>query len=82
MRQRAMPMPTATPDQERLKTLHARAVKLGYQVEASVNRSGYCLWRVLPDVGRYLILGREGGVPLEGIERKLDEIEGDVGTKG
>lgn len=74
-------MPTATPDQERLKTLHARAIKLGHQVEAGVNRSGYCLWRVLPDIGRYLILGREAGVALDAIEKKLNEIESDAGSK-
>ena len=61
-------------DQEMFETLQKRAVKLGYKVDAAV--SGYCLWRVLPGVGRYLILGHEGGVTLDAIAKELDQIEG------
>jgi hypothetical protein len=61
-------------DQEKFGTLQKRAVKLGYKVDTSV--SGYCLWRVLPGVGQYLILGHEGGVTLDAIAKQLDHIEG------
>jgi predicted CoA-binding protein len=68
-------------DERKLAALQERGVKLGYQVDTSMNKLGYCLWRVLPRVGRYLILGRDGGVTLEAIEKKLDEIDGDAGNK-
>jgi predicted CoA-binding protein len=58
-----------------LEALKKRADKLGYQIEPSLNKPGYCLWEVLPRVGRYLILGRDGGVTLDVIAQRLDEVE-------
>ena len=62
-------------EQEDLEALKKRAAKLGYQIESSENGPGYSLWEVLPDVGRYMILGRNGGVTLDVIAQKLDELE-------
>jgi hypothetical protein len=62
-------------EQEKLAALEWRAVKLGHQIEPSVKKLGYCLWRSWPDVGRQMILGREGDVTLDAIAQKLDEIE-------
>lgn len=67
-------------DQERLRSLQARAVKLGYQVRTSMDGNGYCLWRVLPALGRYLILGHGGGVTINAIEEQLDTIAKDQVT--
>ena len=63
-----------TDEQEKLTDLKRRACKLGHQVEPSVQRLGYCLWRTWPG-GRFMILGRNDGVALDAIEQKLDEIE-------
>jgi hypothetical protein len=62
-------------EQKKLAALEWRAVKLGHQIEPSVKKLGYCLWRSWPDVGRQMILGREGDVTLDAIAQKLDEIE-------
>jgi len=62
-------------EQERLEALEQRAGKLGYQIEPSLNKQGYCLWETLPGIGRLLILGRDGGVTLDAIAQKLDEVE-------
>ena len=63
-------------EQEKLSALKRRADKLGYQIEPSVKRLGYCLWQSWPG-GRYMILGRNDndGVTLDAIARKLDEVE-------
>jgi hypothetical protein len=66
---------TTASEQERLDALKQRAAKLGYQIESSLNGPGYCLWEVLPGVGRSMILGREGDVTLDVIAQKLDELE-------
>jgi hypothetical protein len=58
-----------------LEALKERAAQLGYQIESSENGPGYCLWEVLPGAGRYIILGRDGGVTLDVIAQKLDEFE-------
>jgi hypothetical protein len=81
----------ATTDHERLEALQVKASKLAYQIDASVDRQGYCLWRLLPGVGRSMVLGREGGVTLDAIEKKLetiakgpkepDKIESEAGKK-
>jgi hypothetical protein len=68
----------ATPpqdDQERLPVLKERARKLGYQIELAIGRPGYCLWEVLPGIGRHMILGRDGDITLTAIAQKLAEIE-------
>ena len=64
-------------EQERLEALNKHAGKLGYQIELSVKRLGYCLWQSWPGVGRYMVLGRNDndGVTLDAIAQKLDEIE-------
>jgi hypothetical protein len=59
-------------DEEKLAALKARAARLGHQIE--IDRRGYCLWQVLPGIGRILILGRESGVTLDAIAKKLDEL--------
>jgi hypothetical protein len=66
---------TMANEQERLETMNKRTGKLGYKIEPSVNKLGYCLWQSWPGVGRHMILGRDGGVTLNAIEQKLDEVE-------
>jgi hypothetical protein len=68
-------------EQDDLAALKKRADKLGYQIEPSVNKLGYCLWQSLPGVGRYMILGRDGGVTLNAIAQKLAEVEAATGKK-
>ena len=68
-------------EQEWLEALNKRAGKLGYQVELSMSKLGYCLWRSWPGVGRQMILGREGGVALDAIGQKLDQVEAEEGKK-
>lgn len=72
---------TTADEQEWLEALNKRAGKLGCQIELSMDKRGYCLWETVPGVGRYLILGREGGVTLDAIAQKLDEIEAEAGPK-
>jgi hypothetical protein len=69
-------------EQERLEALNKRAGKLGYQIEPSVRKLGYCLWQSWPG-GRHMILGRNDndGVTLDAIAQKLDEIEAKAGPK-
>jgi hypothetical protein len=55
--------------------LKMRARKLGYDIEPSVRRSGYCLWRVWPGIGRHMVIGGNDGVTLDTIAAKLDELE-------
>ena len=55
--------------------LFKRAERLSYQIEPSADQIGYCLWRIWPGSGRQMILGLSGGVTLEIIAKKLDEIE-------
>jgi hypothetical protein len=74
-------MATPANEQERLEALSKRAGKLGYQIEPSVKKLGYCLWRSWPDVGRQMVLGRDGDVTLDAIAQKLDEIEAEEGEK-
>ena len=64
----------AIEEEKKFRALQKRAVKLGHKIDTAV--SGYCLWRVLPGVGQYLILGDEGGVTLDAIAKQLDHIEG------
>jgi hypothetical protein len=66
---------TPANEQEWLEALNKRADKLGYQIEPSVKKLGYCLWRSWPGVGRHMVLGRDGDVTLDAIAQKLDEIE-------
>jgi hypothetical protein len=61
--------------QEELEALKQRAAKLGYQIEPKLNGPGYCLWMILPGVGRFMILGRDSGVTLDVIAQMLDELE-------
>jgi hypothetical protein len=68
-------------EEARLAGLKIRADKLGYEIEPSIRRPGYCLWRSWPGIGRQMILGRDGGVMLDAIAQKLDEMEVDAGTK-
>ena len=68
-------------EQERLAALRKRADNLGYQIEPSVTKLGFCLWESWPDVGRLMILGRDGGVTLDAIAQKLDEVEAEAGKK-
>jgi hypothetical protein len=67
---------TMADEQEKLAVLNRRADKLGYQIEPSVKKLGYCLWQSWLGVGRYMVLGRNGndGVTLDAIARKLDEV--------
>ena len=67
---------TMADEQEKLAVLNRRADKLGYQIEPSVKKLGYCLWQSWPG-GRHMILGRNDndGVTLDAIARKLDEVE-------
>jgi hypothetical protein len=58
---RTLEMTTAN-EQEWLEALNKRAGKLGYQIEPSVTKLGYCLWRSWPGIGRQMILGRDGDV--------------------
>lgn len=69
-------------EQEKLAALKKRADRLGYQIEPSVDKLGYCLWQSVPGVGRYMIVGRDGGVTLDTIAQKLAEIETEAGKKG
>jgi hypothetical protein len=62
-------------EQEKLVALNACATRLGYKIDLSLDKRGYCLWQTLPGVGRYLVLGREGGVAIDTIAKKLDELE-------
>jgi hypothetical protein len=62
-------------DKETLAALKARAVRLGHQID--IDTRGYCLWQVLPGIGRILILGRESGATLDAIGSKLDELTAD-----
>jgi len=62
-------------EQDELAALHARAAKVGCQVEISPDKRGYSLWEVLPGIGRRLLLGREGGVALDVVAKKLDELK-------
>jgi hypothetical protein len=59
-------------DEEKLASLKKRAVKLGHQID--IDRHGYRLWKVLPGIGRILILGRESDTKLDAIAKKLDEL--------
>ena len=68
-------------EQGRLEALSERAGKLGHQIELSMDKRAYCLWETIPGVGRYLILGREGGVALDAIAQKLDQVEAEKGKK-
>ena len=70
------PKMTMADEQEKLAVLKRRADKVGYQVEPSVKKLGYCLWQSWPG-GRHMILGRNDndGVTLDAIARKLDEVE-------
>ena len=72
---------TTANEQERLEDLNKRAGKLGYQIEPSVTKLGYCLWRSWPGIGRQMILGRDGDVALDAIAQKLDKIEAEAGPK-
>ena len=67
---------TMADEREKLAALKRRADKLGYEIEPSVKKLGYCLWRSWPG-GRHMILGRNdnAGVTLDAIARKLDEVE-------
>jgi hypothetical protein len=62
-------------EQERLRAFKERARKLGYEIEPAFRRPGYCLWEVLPGIGRHMILGRDGDITLTAIAQKLAEIE-------
>ena len=64
-----------TTDEEKLAALNARAIRLGHQVD--IDSRGYCLWQVLPGIGRILILGRDSGTTLDAIAKKLDELKAD-----
>ena len=68
---------TMADEQEKLAALKRRADELGYQIEPSAKRLGYCLWQSWPGVGRYMVLGcnDNDGVTLDAIARKLDEID-------
>jgi hypothetical protein len=66
---------TTAKEQERLDALKKRAAKLGYQIEPNLNGPGYCLWEVLPGIGRHMVLGREGDVTLAAIAQKLAELK-------
>ena len=68
-------------EQKRVAALQRRAGKLACQIEPSPDHRGYCLWRSCPGSGRQMILGQGGGVSLEVIAKKLDEIEAEAGTK-
>jgi hypothetical protein len=72
---------TTTSEQERLEALNKRAAKLGCEIELSMTKLGYCLWRPWPGIGRHMVLGPEGDVTLDAIAQKLDEIEAEAGTK-
>ena len=67
-------------EQKLLEALNKRALSLGYQIEPSVKKPGYCLWQSWPG-GRHMILGRDGGVALDAIAQKLDEIEAEARPK-
>jgi hypothetical protein len=72
----------AVPKPDRhLTALTHQADKLGYQIEPSHGREGYCLWRSHLGGGRELILGRIGGVSLDEIGWKLSAIEAATATK-
>jgi hypothetical protein len=72
---------TSANEQEWFEALKERAGKVGYQIEPSVKKLGYCLWRSWPDVGRQMILGRDGDVTLDAIAQKLDEVEAEERKK-
>jgi hypothetical protein len=58
-----------------LEALQRRAVKLGHQVEPRTHGDGYCRWQVGRGIGRTLVLSDEGGVSLDEIEKRLQELE-------
>ena len=62
-------------EEARLAGLRMRANKLGYEIDPSVRKLGYCLWQSWPGVGRHMVLGNNDGVTLDAIAQKLDEIE-------
>jgi hypothetical protein len=68
-------------EQARVAALKMRARNLGYEIEPSVRRSGYCLWRSLRGVGRHMVLGGNDGVALDAIIEKLDEVEAEEAGK-
>jgi hypothetical protein len=72
----AMPKPD-----RHLTALTHQAGKLGCEIEPSHDGEGYCLWRSHAGGGRELILGRGGGVTLDEIGQKLNEIEAAMVTK-
>ena len=72
---------TTASEQQRLEALIKRADKLGYEIEPSVRKLGYCLWRSWPGIGRQMVLGRDGDVTLDAIAQKLDEIEAEAEPK-
>jgi hypothetical protein len=66
-----------------LQALKKRARELGYEIDPSVRRLGYCLWRSWPGVGRQMVLGGNDGVALDAIAEKLDEVEAEeMGKQG
>jgi hypothetical protein len=73
---------TMADEEEKLAVLKRRADKLGYQIEPSVKKLGYCLWQSWPG-GRHMILGRNDndGVTLDAIAQKIDEIEAEAQKK-
>ena len=62
-------------EEARFAALNMRARELGYEIDPSVRRLGYCLWRSLPGVGRQMVPGDNDGVALDVIAEKLDEVE-------
>jgi hypothetical protein len=68
-------------EQQKLAALKNRAEKLGYQIEPSVNKLGYCLWQSWPGVGRHMVIGRDGGITLDVIAQKLGEVEAEAAKK-
>ena len=68
-------------EQKRVAALQQRAGKLASQIEPSPDHRGYCLWRSWPGSGRQMVLGQGGGVTLDVIAQKLEEIEGETGPK-
>jgi hypothetical protein len=72
---------TTASEQQRLEALIKRAAKLGYEIEPSMKKLGYCLWRSWPGIGRQMVFGRDGDVTLDVIAQQLDEIEAEGGPK-
>lgn len=68
----------ANDEEKRVAALKLQAKKLGCQIHATADRHGYGLVRSLPGSGRQMLLGRDGGVALDAIAKKLDELEAEA----